>query len=142
MSIENARKLVHRLKTDKEFRYNFHNTPLDNHDEFIKKHGFDDFSEQDMSSVVNELSTDELEEVAGGGMTSCEYQGVCNSQGCNSNVSCTGKCGSKCANDCGSECQNHKTCYAKGICPVKCGTQSGGGGGGGGGGEDEAEAGG
>ena len=70
MSIESAKAYMERLKDDEDFRTSVGEIATsEERQEYVKKAGFD-FTKDEIASLKDELSDDDLEKVAGG-------RGVC-----------------------------------------------------------------
>ena len=66
MSIENAKAFLERMKNDEEFRNSVGEiATAEERMEYVKGAGFD-FTKEEIKSVQDELSDDELENISGG----------------------------------------------------------------------------
>ena len=71
MSIESAKAFLERMKNDEEFRDSVgESDTAEERQEYVKKAGFG-FTMEEIATVKDELSDDDLEQVAGGGSGFC-----------------------------------------------------------------------
>ena len=76
MSIESAKAFLERVQNDEDFRKSVGEiVTAEERMEFVKEAGFD-FKKEEIKSVQDELSGDELDNVAGGACAHCDtYDG-------------------------------------------------------------------
>ena len=80
MSIESAKAFLERLKDDKDFRTSVGEIgTAEERLEYVKKAGFD-FTMEEIATLKDELSEEELDFVAGGGGARCNHS--MDGQGC------------------------------------------------------------
>ena len=74
MSIESAKAFLERIKSDEDFKNSVGELgTAEERMEYVKGAGFD-FTKEEIKSLKDELSDEELDAVAGG---SCMFDGVC-----------------------------------------------------------------
>lgn len=77
MSIESAKAFLERVKNDEDFRKELEEqASAEERINFVKAHGFD-FTKDEINSLNDQLSDEELDGVAGGGWSShCKGRGL------------------------------------------------------------------
>jgi predicted ribosomally synthesized peptide with nif11-like leader len=66
MSVESARQLIAKMRTDPAFRAEIERTALPERKRLLESHGFHDVTPEDMKAASVQLSDAELGSVAGG----------------------------------------------------------------------------
>ena len=87
MSIDSAKAFIEQLKKDEAFRGEYEES--ENKEQFIRDAGYD-FTETEMVDVQDELTDDDLLEVAGG--FSCSSQSCSSAQNCSDYTTCSSDC--------------------------------------------------